>query len=57
LLHFFFKIISVQLLPFFFIPLVGSSSQMVHEGEGGKDASVGALVGSDVASGSERQAA
>jgi hypothetical protein len=52
LLHFSFNLISVQIFPFFFIPFVGSSSQMVHEGEGEKvgDTKVGALVGLDVVS-------
>merc|ERR1719437_277769 len=44
LLHFFFKLISVQLFPFFFIPLVGSSSQTIQAGGVG-DCDIGTLVG------------
>merc|ERR1719437_365407 len=44
LLHFFFKLISVQLFPFFFIPLVASSSQTIQAGGVG-DCDIGTLVG------------
>merc|ERR1719437_285077 len=65
LLHFFFKLISVQLFPFFFIPLVGSSSQTIQAGlVGGCDVGtlvggcdVGTLVGLDVDSDGGTQAA